>query len=93
MQDPNAPSKDRAEAHEKVFEQPLHQPIFDELEIRLLERTQEDDDNTPTYQWAQLISSQISKAQSGHGPFRKRYLRIAELAIAAIASIDRKEVS
>jgi hypothetical protein len=49
------------------------------------------DDLTPVYQWAQQINSQVSKAQGGQGPYRLRYLKIAELALRAILAIDRSQ--
>jgi hypothetical protein len=65
--------------------------LFSELRERLDENNPREDDRTPVYQWFQQISNQISKAQSGKGPMRDRYLAVAELALAAILSIQRNE--
>lgn len=48
------------------------------------------DDATPVYKWAVYINHQLSRVQSGHGPWRKRLIRIAALALAALESIDRQ---
>ena len=50
----------------------------------------EQDDLKPIYAWARDIDNQLRKPQSGKGPWRKRFLRIAALAIAAVESTDRK---
>lgn len=67
------------------------QELFSELEELIELHAQREDDRTPVYQWQQQISSIISKAQSGKGPMRDRYIEIAELAIAAVLSLDRNE--
>lgn len=63
--------------------------LFDALHDLIEEHDHEEDDATAIYAWAQQITNQISKAQGGKGPLRDRYLDIAELAIAAVLSIDR----
>jgi uncharacterized lipoprotein YddW (UPF0748 family) len=50
-----------------------------------------EDAAVPVYQWAQQINSQITKAQGGSGPFRKRYMIVAELALRAVLVIDRSK--
>jgi hypothetical protein len=50
-----------------------------------------EDDTVPIYAWGKKINHQLNQASSGRGPFRKRYLRIMALAMAALESIDRKE--
>lgn len=50
-----------------------------------------EDASVPVYQWAQQINSQITKAQGGSGPFRKRYMIAAELALRAVLVIDRSK--
>jgi hypothetical protein len=66
-----------------------HFSVLDDMYVVLKDRDYEADDLTPVYQWLQQISNKISKAQSGQGPMRDRYLEIAEIALAAILSIDR----
>lgn len=65
--------------------------IFTQLRDRIDSRDPEHDDDTPPYTLMQRISSQINRAQSGEGPFKARFMDIAEIAIAAILSIRRKE--
>lgn len=64
--------------------------VFTELENRIDSRDPEYDDDTPPYVLMQRINSQINRAQSGEGPFHARFMSIAEIAIAAILSINRK---
>jgi hypothetical protein len=65
--------------------------LFDELRELLDQHDRRDDDDIPVYQWLQQISNQISKAQSGKGPMRDRYITIAEMALAAMLSISRNK--
>lgn len=70
----------------------LFEDVYDYIRSEVCDtRDDEQDLATPIYQWLQMISGQVSRAQGGQGPMRDRYIKIAALAIRAIYSIDRKD--